>query len=161
MPAEEEELLKEEEPVQAVHEAPVEAAAHKKEVSAAEEVGPVEATAPEEEALPVEAIAQQDKMTEAELAAPLDAITEKVLPETAQPEEPATQELPSAPAAEAEAVHEEEKSGFYHEQVPEDIHQAHPEQAQLLTEAPAAEVADPAVEDPVAETKVLEASISA
>ena len=110
MPAEEEELLKEEEPVQAVHEAPVEAAVHKKEVSAAEEVGPVEATAPEEEALPVEAIAQQDKMTEAELAAPLDAITEKVLPETAQPEEPSCSGvLPRAPAAGEEAIHEEEK----------------------------------------------------
>ena len=149
------------EPVQAVHEAPVEATAHKKEVSAAEEAGPVEATAHKEEALPVEATAQHEKMTEAEVAAPLDAIAEKVLPETAQPEEPAAQELPSAPAAEAEAVHEEEKSGFYHEQAQEEAHQAQPEQAQLLTEEPAAEVAAPAVEEPVAEAKVHKASFSA
>ena len=155
MPAEEEDNQMDE-PVQAMHEAPVEATTHKKEVSAAEEVGPVEATAHKEEALPVEATAQHEKLTEAEVAAPLDAIAEKVLPETAQPGEPAARELPSTPATEAEAVHEEVKAGYYHEQPQEEAHQAEPEQAQPLIEEPAAEVAAPAVEEPIAETKVLE-----
>ena len=70
-------MEKEEEPVQAVHEAHVEAAAHK------------------EEAAPVVA---HGYMAEAEMAAPLDAIAYKALPETAQPEEPTAHELPSETA---------------------------------------------------------------
>lgn len=69
--------MEKEEPVQAVHEAHVEATAHK------------------EEAAPV---VTNGYMAEAEMAAPLDAIAYKALPETAQPEEPTAHELPSETA---------------------------------------------------------------
>lgn len=145
---------KEEEPIQAVHGLPMEATVHHKEVHAAEEVEPVEASAHMGEHLPVEAPAQQELMSEAEMAAPLDAMTDKVLPETAQPEE-----LPSAPAVQTEAFHEEEKAGHY-ESAQEEVHQAEPEQAQALTEEPAAAVAATAAEEPVTETKVLGAHLT-
>ena len=142
-----------EEPVQALHKAPVEAAVHKRELSTAEEVGPIEASAHKEEILPFEATAQKEGMTEAELAAPLDAMTDKVVPETAQPQEPSAQVLPSAPAVGEEALQEEEVAGFYHN-AHEEAHEAEPEQAQTLAAEPAATEAA-AIAEPVTETKVL------
>ena len=147
-----------EEPAQALHEAPVEAAVHKRKLSTAEEVGAAEATAHKEEVSPVEAAAQKTGMSEAEVAAPLDAMTDKVVPETAQPEEPSAQVLPRAPAAGEEAIHEEEVADFYHN-APEEAHEAEPEQAQALVEEPAATEAA-AVEEPVTETKVLGAHLT-